>query len=108
MTTNNVVLFPKQTVVNQEVSPENFMKIMEEKGKVNFIENVVQEIAENAAQHMSDYGIDINSEQFVHDYSFALVVLRSAIYRSIGMEHPLHEFLDSNVVFSETELDTEQ
>ena len=46
---------------------------------------------------LDNYGIDDEGKNFEKDFSFAIETLRGAIYRSLTINHHLHDFIDSNV-----------
>ena len=44
--------------------------------------------------NMSENGINVDAEPFIRDTSFLVELVKSTIYRDLGMVHPLQEFID--------------
>jgi hypothetical protein len=42
-------------------------------------------------------GLDSDNKEFIRDISFAMDALRATVYRAFGVNHPLQEFIDTNV-----------
>ena len=103
----NVFEFPKCKIV-REVQP-NIEEIekAKEKGKQNFADGIVAEVATGLLGELENYGIDIEDERGAvnKDFLFLTDVLKSVIYRNMYLKHPLHDFVDENVAIFTNEED---
>lgn len=97
MTTNNVFKFPEHKIV-REVPPQiEEIEKAKEKGKQNYAEDIITDFAESMLGALDSYGIDQDSKNFDKDLAFAVEAIRAMIYRSLSLEHHLHDFVDSHV-----------
>lgn len=92
-----IVQFPTSRIV-REVTP-NIEEIekAKEKSLQKHAETIVEDLVLNIMDAMENYGIDIDKETFERDFTFAADGLRATVYRTFGIEHPLHNFIDTNV-----------
>lgn len=94
---NKVLEFPKSKIV-REVPPNiEELERAKEKGLRNFADGVLDELAGGLLVEIENYGIDTETQSFAKDISFTVDALRASIYRSIGIEHHLHKFIDENI-----------
>lgn len=97
MTTNNVFKFPEHKIV-REIPPQiEEIEKAKEKGKQNYAEDIITDFAESMLGALDSYGIDQDSKNFDKDLAFAVEAIRAMIYRSLSLEHHLHDFVDSHV-----------
>ena len=93
----NVFKFPEHKIV-REVPPQiEEIEKAKEKGKQNYAEDIISDFAESMIGALDSYGIDQDGKHFVKDLSFAVEAIRAMIYRSLAIEHHLHDFVDSHV-----------
>ena len=94
---SKVVEFPKSKIVRE--APVNVEQIekAKEKGLMNFADGMVDDLIGNLYAELENYGLDTSGDHFDKDFSFAVDGLRACIFRSLGLKHHLHEFLDTNV-----------
>ena len=94
---SKVVEFPKSKIVRE--APVNVEQIekAKEKGLLNFADGIVDDLIGNLYAELENYGLDTSGDHFDKDFSFAVDGLRACIFRSLGLKHHLHEFLDTNV-----------
>lgn len=94
---NNVFKFPEHKIV-REIPPQiEEIEKAKEKGKQNYAEDIINDFAESMLGALDSYGIDQDGKNFDKDLSFAVEAIRAMIYRSLGLEHHLHDFVDSHV-----------
>jgi hypothetical protein len=94
---NNVFKFPEHKIV-REVPPQiEEIEKAKEKGKQNYAEDIINDFAESMLGALDSYGIDQDGRHFDKDLSFAVEAIRAMIYRSLGLEHHLHDFVDTHV-----------
>lgn len=97
MSKNNVFKFPEHKIV-REVPPQiEEIEKAKEKGKQNYAEDIINDFAESMLGALDSYGIDQDGKNFDKDLSFAVEAIRAMIYRSLSLEHHLHDFVDSHV-----------
>jgi hypothetical protein len=55
-------------------------------------------------EQIENFGIDTESDNFMKDFSLTVDGLRATVYRSFGIPHHLHDFIDENVkmIYRET------
>lgn len=92
-----IVNFPTSRIV-REIQPniEEIEKV-KEKGKQNFADGILVDFIDNTLGLLENYGVDTDGAEFERDLSFAIDTVKAAIYRSMGLKHHLHNFIDSNV-----------
>ena len=94
---NNVFKFPEHKIV-REVPPQiEEIEKAKEKGKQNYAEDIITDFAESMLGALDSYGIDQDGKNFDKDLSFAVEAIRAMIYRSLALEHHLHDFVDTHV-----------
>lgn len=94
-----IVKFPESRIV-REVQPNlEEVEKAKEKGKQNYAENIVSEIATDLYAELENYGIDLESDEkgLSKDFIFLTDVLKAVVFRTMEIEHPLHKFIDDNV-----------
>lgn len=93
----NVFKFPEHKIV-REIPPQiEELEKAKEKGRQNYADDIIEDLIEGIMNTLDNYGIDSDGKNFDKDFSFAIETLRSAIYRSLSIDHHLHDFVDSNV-----------
>lgn len=97
MSNNNVFKFPEHKIV-REIPPQiEEIEKAKEKGKQNYAEDIITDFADSMLGALDSYGIDQDGKNFDKDLAFAVEAIRAMIYRSLGLEHHLHDFVDSHV-----------
>jgi hypothetical protein len=96
MTKENVVEFPKSKIV-REVNNDDAINQVKERSRTNYAESLADDLIENILQEMDDIGIDTSTNEFIKDFSLTVDALRATVYRSLGVPHHLHDFIDANV-----------
>ena len=92
-----IVKFPESRIV-REVPPNiEEIKKAKEKGLQKHAETIVEDLIVNILDAMENYGIDVETDDFQRDFSFAADAMRASIYRSFNLDHALHSFVDNNV-----------
>jgi hypothetical protein len=97
MSNNNVFKFPEHKIV-REIPPQvEEVERAKEKGKQNYAEDIAMDFAESILAVLDSYGIDQDTKHFDKDFSFTIESIRAMIYRSLSLDHHLHEFIDEHV-----------
>lgn len=96
----NVIEFPKSKIVRDVPVPIEEVEKAKEKGKQNYADSILAEVISGLAGELENYGIEVEDETgklISKDFIFLTDVLKCVIYRNMGLEHPLHKFVDENV-----------
>jgi hypothetical protein len=95
--TENILQFPKSKIIRENMNIE-YLEKMKETGIKNFADALCDDIEDNVLRELDGCGLDIEAEKFIKDFYFSSTVLKATIYRSLGIEHDLHTFMEENVV----------
>jgi hypothetical protein len=60
-------------------------------------DTIVDEITGMIITELDNYYVEIENKQFTKDFVLVLDALKAAVYRSFGLPHHLHDFIDDNV-----------
>lgn len=102
---NKVLEFPKHKIV-REIAPKIAeVEEAKEKGKQKFADEIVYDLIGNIHDALESYGIDTETNDFDKDYSVVIDMLRATVYRSMGIKHHLHSFIDKHVSVVKIEKD---
>jgi len=96
MMAENVVNFPSDRIVREHAGIQ-LIEDAKEKGLQKFSDTITDDIIGSMVQDLENYGIDIDRDEFLKDFSLVADSLRATIYRHFSINHNLHEFIDSNV-----------
>ena len=103
---SNVILFPKEKKNCPPQSVEEIQVRLEEK-KTEYVNDMVDYYGTEMLAKISQDGFEIDEDNFMKDFAFTLESLRSGLYRSIGIEHPLQNSVDEAIKVSMIDDDTE-
>jgi hypothetical protein len=90
---NNVVQFPKEKIPGLPQTPEEIYEKIKETQTV-YINEVVDMYGKNLLHAISQDGFDLVEKDFIRDFAFTLETIRSSLYRSAGIDHPLQHPID--------------
>lgn len=96
----NVFKFPESKIVREVPVAVEEIEKAKEKSKINYADSIVSEVCAGLYAELENYGIDVDDESgniLSKDFLFLTDVLKSVIYRNMGLTHPLHSFVDENV-----------
>lgn len=102
--THKVIEFPKSKVVREV--PEEIHLERQAKADMKQADAIVDEIAGIMLTELDNYYVDINQKQFAKDIILVVDALKAAVYRSYGIDHHLHAFIDDNVKLIEGDLES--
>jgi hypothetical protein len=102
--TQKVIEFPKNKVVREV--PEEIHLERQAKADMKQADAIVDEIAGIMLTELDNYYVDINQKQFAKDIILVVDALKAAVYRSYGIDHHLHAFIDDNVKLIEGDLES--
>ncbi len=91
---STVIKFPKH---NPRITPDQSLEQVQEKiaqAKEKYINALVDHHSSQLLAGISLSGLDIDTDEFMKDFAFTVETIRSTMYRSMGMDHPLQESID--------------
>ena len=94
---NKVLEFPKSRIVREVPVDIEEIEKAKERGLTSYADGIVEDLVGNIYTELENYGLDIENEHFEKDFSFAMDGIRSTVYRILGIEHHLHDFVDNSV-----------
>ena len=94
---NKVLEFPKSRIVREVPVDIEQIEKAKERGLTSYADGIVDDLVGNIYTELENYGLDVESEHFEKDFSFAMDGIRSTVYRILGINHHLHDFVDNSV-----------
>lgn len=92
---DKVIEFPKHKVVRD--IPEEHLKARQAKADQKFADSIADELSGILLTELDNYDIEVADKTFAKDFVLVVDALRASIYRSLGLDHHLHSFIDENV-----------
>lgn len=89
MNANVVVSFPIERIIRTPI-PESVQENVKKTQK-DYVNRLVDENATILVARLAMAGIDISTEDFQKSYALAIECLRSTVYMTLGIGHPLQE-----------------
>jgi hypothetical protein len=93
----NVFEFPKSKIVREVQPPIEEIEAAKEKGRQNFADGILVDFIEGTLSLLENYGIDTEGPEFEKDFAFTVEAIKSTIYRSLSLNHHLHDFIEKSV-----------
>lgn len=92
----NVVLFPgmKKDSLPQSLD-EMTEKMLERKSE--YVNDIIDFYGAELLRKVAMDGFEIDDDNFMKDFAFTLEGMRSCLYRSVGITHPLQDSVDSSI-----------
>jgi vacuolar-type H+-ATPase subunit E/Vma4 len=90
-----VIEFPKSKVVRD--IPQEHLVARQAKADLKLADSIVDEITGMMLTELDNYYIEVADKTFNKDLVLVVDALKSAVYRSFGIEHHLQDFVDKNV-----------
>lgn len=97
MTDKKIIQFPEHRIVREATHNIDELKKAKEKSIINFAEGLINDLTFIIYTEFENNGVETDGEKFETDYSFMVDSLRSCVYRTLGISHSLHEFIDTSV-----------
>ena len=66
--------------------------------ELEFAEDLIDQLMIQMIHTLSDNGFDVNGNDFLRDMGFVIEVVRSLIYREMGLNHPLKDIMSELVI----------
>lgn len=92
-----VLEFPKNKIIRTTTISNETLEGMKAKGLKNFADSLIEDVSSDLMAALDNYGIDTDQANFSKDYIFLTEVITALVYRTLKLEHSLHQFIDSNV-----------
>ena len=89
---SNIIKFPKK---NPKIGIVVDNKAHEIRENIIFTENLCEALVVNMIHNMSENGMNVDAETFIRDTSVIIEMVKSTIYRDLGMIHPLQELVET-------------
>lgn len=93
--TEKVIEFPKHKVVRDV--PGEVIEERNRRADQKMADSIVDEISGYMITELDNYYVEVADKQFTKDFILVVDSLKAAVYRSFGLEHHLHPFIDDNV-----------
>lgn len=96
MKANNVISFPEGNVVRKIPRPDDLQAFgrQVEQNKKKYLDGICDHYSAQLISKLGMHGFEINNEDFIKNYAYTVEALRSTLYQSIGLYHPLKKHLD--------------
>lgn len=103
----NVIIFPKNKL---KTPPQTVEELNESLEAINteivnvrkdYIEELLDDTMQDIFANFASEGFDLCSEDCIKSTSMLIETLRAAVYRSVNIEHPLHEVADRTFLHPE-------
>lgn len=95
---STILEFPKSAIVRDLPSHKNEqLEALKTKSIINYAEAMSFEMREELLMTLDSCGIDTDTPEFAKDFSLASAILTACIFRSLGLKHDLHSFIDNSV-----------
>lgn len=90
-----VIEFPKHKVVRDV--PGEVMEERNRRADQKMADSIVDEITGLIITELDNYYVDVENKTFAKDLVLGADALKASVYRSFGLDHHLHPFIDNNV-----------
>lgn len=100
---SNVVQFPLKGKPDANIKVDNVALGLHE--DLRFAENLTEGLVVNLIHNLGENGIDTKDPEFIRDVGFTIELVKSLIYRGMGMKHPIQELVSMFTTVEEDEED---
>lgn len=97
MNDKKIIKFPEHRIVREATHNIEELKKAKEKSIINFAEGLIQDLTGTIYSEFENNGVETDGEKFETDFSFMVDSLRSCVYRTLGISHAMHDFIDTSV-----------
>lgn len=99
-----IIKFPTNKIVRDVTLPLEELELLKKKGRKNIADVIVSEISSGLYNELEQYGLDTSGNKFKRDFLYTIDVLRSIVYRTMKLDHPLHAYIENSVkLYKKTE-----
>jgi hypothetical protein len=93
--TDKVIEFPKNKVVREV--PEEHLRARQAKADQKLADAIVDDLTGMMITELDNCFVEVENKQFSKDFVLVADALKACVYRSFGIDHHLHDFVDNNV-----------
>ena len=93
--TDKVIEFPKHKVVRD--IPAEVHIARQAKADQKFADAVVDDLTGMIITELDNFSVEVATKEFSKDFILVIDALKAAVYRSVGLDHHLQDFIDKNV-----------
>ena len=87
----NVVQFPLRGKPDANIKVDNVALGLHE--DIKFADHLTEGLVVNLIHNLGENGIDTKDAEFIRDVGFTIELVKSLIYRGMGMKHPIQELV---------------
>ena len=108
-TENKIIQFPQKLKVNNKVKiTDTAIKLHTD---LKLAEHLTEGLVVNMIHNMGENDVDVDNPEFIKDIGFLIEVVKSIIYRDMGIKHPMQQmvelFVNSDYDDTQGSMDTE-
>jgi len=100
---DNVVQFPVDKWAGPPQTLEETRKAIQD-NQLNYVNSITIPYAQRLMMQMGQDGVPIHTQEFAADFAFVVEAMRSCLYRTINIDHPMQESVDKLVDSDEVDL----
>jgi len=100
---SNVVQFPLRSTPDANIKIDNKALVMHD--DLKFAEHLTEGLVVNLIHNLGENGIDTKDAEFIRDIGFTIELVKSIIYRGLGMGHPMQHLIGMFVTTDEDDED---
>jgi hypothetical protein len=93
--TDKVIEFPKHKVVREV--PQEHLIARQAKADQKLADAIVDDLTGMLITELDNCMVEVENKQFSKDFVLVADALKACVYRSFGIDHHLHDFVDNNV-----------
>lgn len=101
--TDKVIEFPKHKVVRDV--PEEHLKARQAKADQKLADAIVDDLTSIVITELDNFCIEVTEKAFAKDFILVVDSIKAAVYRSFGINHHLHDFVDKNITLINGDFD---
>ena len=91
----NIIEFPLKATPNPNIKVDSYALQLQQ--DMTFADHLTEGLVVNMIHNMSENGIDTEDENFIADISMMIEMVKSTIYRSLDIPHPMQDVTDEFV-----------
>lgn len=106
---STIIEFPKVNIRSLGPEEKSLDEVQEKisHAKEEYVNALVDHHCSTLLANISLSGIEIEKDEFMKDFAFTVETVRSSMYRSVGLPHPLHEQIDEVMEIDDKDEDEE-
>lgn len=103
MSDARIIEFPKENIIRELPGPsDELIQDRKKKSLSNYADNVSEELYCIIKMELQACGVEVDNEELVKHLAFLSSAIQALIYKSLELEHGMHDFIEDTVqIFSE-------